>query len=164
MQLETTRFGTIEIDPATIITFTQPIIGFQEYRRFVLLPGPGGEQSPPTDVVKWLQSTDSGELAFLLMRPHVVVPDYTVEVTEHDLTELAATSIKDLEVYTLLVAPQDHTQIRTNLRAPVLVSPKHRLGKQIVLEHSDYPIQFFLAQAQRGSQKPQEVSHARADA
>ena len=40
MRLETTRFGEIEIDEQSTITFTQPIIGFQEYRRFVVIPGP----------------------------------------------------------------------------------------------------------------------------
>ena len=40
MQLRTSRFGDIDVPDGSVITFTQPIIGFQEYRRFVLLPGP----------------------------------------------------------------------------------------------------------------------------
>ena len=158
MQLTTTRFGTIDIDEEQIISFTQPIIGFQDYRRFVLLPGPEGS------VVSWLQSADAGDLAFLVMDPRVVTPDYTVDLSPAELEELAVTSVAELEVYTLVVVPQDATQVRTNLRAPIVVNPKGRLAKQTVLERSDYPIQFFLGQAQPSDEEHREVEHARSDA
>lgn len=159
MPLSTTRFGVLDIDPDTVITFTQPIIGFQEYRRYVRLPGPDNSR------IIWLQSVDSGELAFLLMDPRQVIPDYTVTVTPHDLTELAAVTVSDLEVYTLLVVPEDPAKIRTNLKAPILINPKHRLAKQLVLDQADYPIQYFLAQAKGAVQNRQkEVSNARSDA
>ena len=157
MDLKTARFGAIEIDPDAIITLTQPIIGFQEFRRYVILPGPA------ESVVKWLQSTDSGELAFLIMDPRLVIPEYKADVSGHELSELAVTDVSELDVYTLVVVPHDQTQIRTNLRAPILINPKQRLGKQVILDRSDYPIQFFLAQAQRAEQQPKEVVNARSD-
>jgi len=157
MQLETTRFGAIEIEDSAVITLTQPIIGFEENRRFVILPGPEG--SP----VQWLQSTDRGDLAFLIMDPRAVVPDYHVDLNSHDLAELAASGVEELNVYTLVVVPQDKTQVRTNLRAPLIINPKQRLGKQTILERSDYPIQFFLAR-DRQAPEASEVAHARSDA
>ncbi len=158
MQLSTTRFGNVEVDDESIVTFTQPIIGFQEFRRFILLPGP--EDSG----VVWLQSTESGELAFLLMNPRDVVPDYRVRMGQHELAELAVTSIDELDIYTILVVSEDVSKVRTNLKAPVLLNAKQRLGKQTVLEGSDYPIQFFLAQARKAAASPEEVSNARTDA
>lgn len=158
MQLDTTRFGTIEVDPNAVITFTQPIIGFQEYRRFIILPG------PPESFVQWLQSTDSGELAFIIMDPRQVVPNYDVQISQHELAELAVTAVQELDVYTLVVVPRDQAQIRTNLKAPILISPKHRLGKQTILDKSDYPIQYFLMQAQGSGREPREVNDARANA
>ena len=158
MQLETSRFGTIEVDNDAIVTFTQPILGFQEFRRFVLLPG------PENSMVSWLQSVDSGELAFLVMDPRLVVPDYQVEIGPGELSELAVSRVDELDLYTLVVVPHDNSQVRTNLKAPILISRKHRLGKQTILDRSNYPIQFFLAQAQRTAAKPQEVSNARSDA
>ncbi|NIA14333.1 MAG: flagellar assembly protein FliW [Nitrospiraceae bacterium] len=156
MELATTRFGTIQCEPDSVLTFTQPIIGFQGFRRFVVLAGPEG--SP----VKWLQSTESEELAFLIMDPKIAVPDYRAEVGAAVLTELAAGSIDELDVYTLIVVPQDPSQVRTNLRAPILVNPKQRLARQIVLDRSEYPIQFFLTQTLSPGES-QEVVHARTD-
>lgn len=158
MRLETTRFDTIEVDSNTIITFTQPIIGFQEYRRFITRPV---EDEP---ALTWLQSTDSGDLAFLLMDPKQVMSDYAVELGQHELTELSVSSVDELSIYTLLVIPEDEIKVRTNLRAPILINSKQRLAMQIVLERSNYPIQCFLQQADSDAQGPREVSNARSDA
>lgn len=157
MELKTTRFGTISYEPDSVITLTQPILGFQEYRRFVMLPG-------PAESLRWLQSTDSGELAFILLDPRTIIPDYEVSLRDKELAELAVAAAEELEVYTLVVVPRDHAHVRTNLRAPILINPKQRLGKQIILDHSDYPIQYFLAQAQQGQGQPQEISNAGTDA
>jgi len=62
MQLDTTRFGPLDIEPDAIITFTQPIIGFPERRRFVLMPGPAGS------ALHWLQSVEDGAAAVLTDR------------------------------------------------------------------------------------------------
>lgn len=158
MQIRTSRFGILDVDPDAIITFTQPIIGFQEFRRFILLPG------PPDSVITWLQSTESEDLAFILMDPRDILSDYKVHLSQHELAELAVQSVDELSIFSLVVVPQDPTKVRTNLKAPVLINKKHRLGKQTVLEKSDYPIQFFLAQARRESATPREVGHARTDA
>lgn len=158
MQVATSRFGILDVDPDAIITLTQPIIGFQEFRRFVLLPG------PKDSFITWLQSTESPGLAFILMCPRDVIPDYKVHLSSHELSELAVQTADELDVFTLVVVPQDPAKIRTNLKAPVLINRKHRLGKQTVLEKSDYPIQFFLAQARRETPATQEVGHARTDA
>lgn len=158
MQLETTRFGTIDPDESAIITFTQPIIGFQEFRRFVLFPEPDG--SPLT----WLQSIDTGELAFILLDPTSVVPDYTIKLGKMELAELAVSSPDELDIYTLLVVPQNKEDIRTNLKAPILINTTNRLGKQTILEKSDYPVQYYLNRPQTGTGGSQEVSDARTNA
>ncbi len=142
MKLQTTRFGEIEFDENQILTFVKPILGFQEYHKFILLPGP--TDSP----LWWLQSTEDGKLAFLLLEPFYVLPDYQVPFTSQDLTELQASSPQEISIYTLLVVPEDPTKIRTNLRAPIVINPKTRLAKQMVLDRTDYPVQWFLAQPQ----------------
>ena len=158
MRLETSRFGEIDVDDKSIITFTQPIIGFQEYRRFAVLPGPEDSR------VKWLQSVDSGDLAFILMDPRDVTPEYEVKLSKGELAELAVSETNELDIYTLVVVPADPSQVRTNLKAPVLINPKQRLGKQTILDKSKYPVQFPLAQAQQGPDEPQEISNARTNA
>lgn len=157
MNLSTSRFGEISVEPDQIITLTQPIIGFQEFRRFILLPGPEDAG------VEWLQSIENGDLAFLIMDPRQVVPDYQVTLAKHELSELAISEPSELLVYTLVVVPDDPRKVRTNLKAPIVINLKHRLGKQTVLDRSDYPIQHFLSQSRAASERPEEVVNARTD-
>lgn len=157
MKVETTRFGVIEVDSELVLTFTQPIIGFPEHRRFMFIPGPEG--SP----VKWLQSVEKGDLAFLVMDPRSVVPDYEVRLDSVDLAELAAESLEGLEIYTLVVVPQDRSLVRTNLKAPLVVNPRHRLAKQTILDRPDYAVQYLLARGQQDPDREQEAAHARSD-
>ena len=37
MELNTSRFGVIKIDPNEVINFTQGLYGFEEYRRYVIV-------------------------------------------------------------------------------------------------------------------------------
>ncbi len=157
MRLETTRFGVIEVEADAVITFTQPIIGFNDLRRFVLLPG------PPDTVVKWLQSVERGDVAFILIDPRMIYQGYEVDLRPDEMAELAVGSATELDVYSLVVVPADHSQVRANLKAPIIVNPVQRLAKQAILERRDYPIQFFLARSQEESEVPKEVAHARTD-
>lgn len=158
MRLETTRFGVIEVDAESVITFTQPIIGFNDLRRFILLPG------PPGTVVKWLQSVDRGSVAFIVIDPRMVFQGYEVDLRPDEMAELAVNAVTELDLYSLVVVPADHSQVRTNLKAPIVINPVQRLGKQAILERRDYPIQFFLGRPQEESEQPKEVAHARTDA
>lgn len=158
MRLETSRFGEIDVDEGAILTFTQPIIGFQEFRRFLLM------EADSANGVSWLQSVDVGDLAFILMDPRQVVPDYEVKLSKHELTELAVSGVDELQIYTLVVVPQDRSKVRTNLKAPILINSKLRLGKQTILDKSEYPVQYFLAQnRQEGEEPHKEVSNARSN-
>ncbi len=159
MQLETTRFGMVEIDENQIITLTQPIIGFQDFRRFIVLPG------PEDSTADWLQSTEASDLAFIVMDPRLLVVDYTLDLSKHEMDELAISAPEELDVYTLVVVPKNPKEIRTNLKAPILINAKARLGKQTILEKSNYPIRFYLAQAQDDApDSQQEAANARSNA
>jgi flagellar assembly factor FliW len=50
LKIQTTRFGEMDIDEAKIITFTEPIFGFPDSKKFVLLDN-------TNSLFKWLQST-----------------------------------------------------------------------------------------------------------
>ncbi|MEX2015522.1 MAG: flagellar assembly protein FliW, partial [Candidatus Hydrogenedentales bacterium] len=121
-----------------------------EFRRFVLLSGPPGTE------LQWLQSVDDSGLAFIVMDPRQVVAGYRVELSPHELAELAVNDVGELDVYTLVVVPRDRRQMRTNLKAPILINSRQRLAKQAVLDKSEYPIRYYLSAA-----ADSEVSHAR---
>ena len=68
-------FGPLSVRPDAFITFPDGLPGFAGERRFILLPAaPEG--------VYWLQSADEGSVAFLLVDPFPVFPEYAVELPD----------------------------------------------------------------------------------
>jgi len=74
MQLDTMKFGQIEIDESSIIRFVAPILGFAEYEQYALL------RHPDTAPILWLQSTEKPELVFPIIEPFSLFSDYDFEV------------------------------------------------------------------------------------
>lgn len=138
MELETTRFGVITFNEEDVLTFTQPLLGFHIYRHFVLLPGP--EDSG----LLWLQSIDDGQLAFLLMDPTRVVPDYTAGLAGLVQDELDARDERSIQFYTTVTVPRDGSAIRTNLKAPIAVNQDARRALQVILDDPKYPVHYTL--------------------
>ena len=76
MQIETARFGQIEVDSSKIISLDQGLIGFPEERRFCILED---ERWGP---LRWLQSVERPELAFLVVNPYEFFVDYEVLIDD----------------------------------------------------------------------------------
>jgi flagellar assembly factor FliW len=137
MQIETTRFGAVEVDTHHIIHFRDGLPGFESKHQFVLLPHtrPGGD-SP----FEWLQSVEDGELAFLAMRPHQVFPEYQPRIP---VAELEAIGVDkggpSPDLLTLLTVPRGNPNgITANLVAPVVVNPQNRLARQVIVNNEEY--------------------------
>ncbi len=136
MEIETKRFGTLEIDEREIISMVDPIIGFPHAHRFVLLDHK--TKSGPTPF-KWLQSVDDPALAFVLLPAQLVEPTYRVTMTKEEAQKLKISEPTDAEVWTILVIPpKEPKKMTANLKAPVVINTKEKLGKQLVLVDSEY--------------------------
>ena len=89
MKVETTRFGTLDVDEKKIVYFTQPILGFSECQKYIIVEGPGEGK------VWWLQSCEVPELAFIVMDPMQVVPDYEVRLDASEVEDLRLEKAED---------------------------------------------------------------------
>src|SRR5882724_9672465 len=91
MQLQTTRFGVVTVDPDHVMTFPQGLIGFESQTpaRFALLLW--GNAGP----FYWLQSADDPDLAFLVVDPALFFKDYQVSIREETQADLDLADAKD---------------------------------------------------------------------
>ncbi len=143
MIVETEAFGAVDVAERDIITFAQGILGFPDYTDYVLLP-------QRETAFAFLQSIEEPSLRFVVIMPELVRPDYTCSLSEAQAQELAIQSAADAEVFAIVTVPDDVTAMTVNLQAPVIVNPRHRLGKQIVLMDGDYHTRHnILAELQR---------------
>jgi flagellar assembly factor FliW len=132
MQINTTRFGEIEIDDKRIIEFPDGLPGFHEARRFVLL------EHAPKNPFHWLQSMDDPALAFVVMDPIMVEPQYREAIPEEEVRELGITSAKEAAVLSIVTIDRENRRVTTNLLGPLVIHPETLRAKQVILEKSDY--------------------------
>jgi len=138
MQIASSRFGKIEVREEEIITFPEGLVGFCSFKRYLIIER---EIDRP---FQWLQSIDNPELAFLITDPLLFYPGYKVELNAQENAILKLEKVKQGQVFVLVAIPEDPSRIRANLLAPLVINTLRRLGKQVILEQSGYPLQYQL--------------------
>lgn len=133
MNCTSTRFGSFEVPDDGIVRFPSGLLGFPEQQRYVILDH---DADAP---FKWLQSVEEPDLAFVFMDPATFHPDYRIDVPADALAEIKGEQSDDLALVVILTIPSDDPgRITANLRGPLLISHKTKLGKQLVLSE-EYP-------------------------
>jgi flagellar assembly factor FliW len=143
MQIDTKRFGVLNVDDDRLFTFPKGIIGFESLRQWVLLPDP---ESP---AVAWLQSASQADQALAVISPRAFFPEYRVQVGREQLSLLKL--LPEDRVYILTTLAGHVGKLETNLRAPILLNLTRKIGVQAVLD-DEQPTRQALPQAYRTRQ------------
>lgn len=141
MQAETKFFGGIEYDEADVLRFVDGLFGFEAEKRFLLIPFGGSEGA-----LLCLQSLETPGLAFTVMNPFFIRPDYAPVLLEHELKELGAENSHDLCYYVLCVVRQPVSESTVNLKCPVVINDATRSAAQVMLETNDYDMRHLLSE------------------
>ena len=148
MKMQTKHFGEIDYDASLAIDFPEGLPGFLEHRKFILLI-----ENENDDTFCWLQSIENGDLAFALINIYNVLPDYNPLVSPEEVSVLGDLGGNNLMVYNVLVIPDDIKEMRANLRAPIIINPTTRKGKQVVLANESYDLKYKIFNEVNSSQK-----------
>lgn len=135
MQLQTDRFGSIDIDDDDVLELPDGIPGFPTLRRVTLLGAgalPGHDPEPDAHTMVWMQSVDDGSLAFLCLQPWVAFPDYDFEF---DADSLGISDPESVSVLNMVTVRRGDGQVTmtANLRAPIVVDLDRRAMHQVIL-------------------------------
>jgi flagellar assembly factor FliW len=132
MQLDTTRFGTLACEARDLLLFPEGIIGFEHLHAWAVL-----RELP----LAWLQAVEDPQVALPVVSPFRCVADYRLQLDPSDGRLLELTSSQNALV--LVVIGQHDGQWTLNLRAPIIVRPELRLGRQVV-SGSEHSLQHVL--------------------
>src|SRR5438105_3887673 len=130
MQIQTTRFGTVEIEADDIIHFPNGMLGLEDCRHWVLLA------DAENDALGWLQSTARADVALAVVSPRRFQAEYQVRVSRSELAPLALKEVKDAKV--LVIVGKSERGITLNLKAPLVINVSQRVGRQVV-SNGDHP-------------------------
>ncbi len=135
MEIQTTRFGRLTIEPTDVITFPSGMWGLEGCLHWVLLA------DADNDALGWLQCTTRPEVALAVVSPRRFVPDYQLRVPRCELGPLAGDGEQDAHV--LAIVNKNDEAITLNLKAPLLINLQRRLGRQVIAP-GDQPVQYEL--------------------
>jgi flagellar assembly factor FliW len=135
MEVQTTRFGPIQIAADDLIRFPEGLPGFRECREWVLLAD--GRNA----ALAWLQSADRPEIAFAVVSPRRHVPGYRLHVARRELEPLEFEDLQAARV--LAIVGKNARSVTLNLKAPVVINLDRRLGRQVIA-NGDLPVQHEL--------------------
>ncbi len=118
------------------ISFPLAIPGFSHCKRFIL------NQLPSEKPFFWLRSLDDANLAFAVMEAHQLIPDYSFEVDDEELSAIGSPDPRDCAVFFIVrleELQQKKFRLHANPRAPLLINMAKRIGRQvIVVKGSNY--------------------------
>jgi flagellar assembly factor FliW len=114
LEIDSSRFGRVQIDPSTVIEFPEGLIGLGG-SRYALIA-----RDPDTPFL-WLQSLEDSALALPVTNPHQFFADFGVELDEEEASRLGLDSATGVDVYVTVRASNVLEDFTANLKAPILV-------------------------------------------
>lgn len=144
MKATTRLFGEIDINEDKIITLEQGMIGFPDLQKFALIYDE--EKGLSASSIMWLQSMDNSQIAFPVMQPNQVKPDYNPVVNDEMLIPLGELNEENTYVLVTLTAMPKKEDTTVNLKAPIVINTDTKRGCQIITE-DDNPVKFKIYEA-----------------
>jgi len=145
LKLQSKYFGEVEYEAGDVLHFPAGLFGFEEEREFLLLPFEGGGGS-----MLCLQSVRTPALAFVVLDPFTLAPDYAPVLEEADLKRFGVKEEGELGFYVLCAVKNPVSESTVNLKCPLVIHPETRQARQVIMER--YEMRHPLAGFSRGEE------------
>jgi flagellar assembly factor FliW len=132
MKVETYLFGNVDVSPEKVINFPLGLVGFERSKCYMLVhEATSGPVSSFT-----LQSLDDAMLAFQIIDPASLGFSYQLELSDAENDLLGVPIPEDVLVMQVVSQSEEagKKSITPNLRAPLLINTKARIGMQKIME------------------------------
>jgi len=133
--IETKAYGSMQIDPSSIIYFPDGIFAFEQQRKFAIV-------SDKEDAVfQWLQSIDDTQLAFLVANPLDITSSYQPAIHAEDLITIDKPQLDDVKIWCIVTIPPNEPKSMTiNLQGPLIVNSSKNLGGQFISSNEKHNV------------------------
>jgi flagellar assembly factor FliW len=124
--------------PGNLVRLPAGILGFEQYKEYMLLVNPA--EMP----FAWLRVTDSASLAFVVINPFIVKPDYAPDIPDADVEFLGLKDPNDALLFNIVtLRGPNHTTV--NLKGPIVINRHTHMGKQVIIANAgnysvDHPL------------------------
>lgn len=139
-----TQTAEIDINEEEILLFENGIYGFESVKEYVLL----SEEENSRIFV--LQPVRYKVPSFVVIDPYAIYPEYQPQLSEEDLKYFSV-SKEDLRFLLITAVKENYKDTSVNLKSPIVIDPKTRRSRQVILENPDYPIRYQFLHKKKGA-------------
>ena len=143
MLIHTKDYDFVTVNDEDVIDFPEGVYAFENSKKFVVL------NTNSKAGIMQLQCTQAQTPRFIILDPFLFLEDYAPIVPEEAMKKLKASSLQDISIFVIAVIPENVSAATVNLKSPVIIHFKERLGMQVMLENADYPVRFRLFDQER---------------
>jgi flagellar assembly factor FliW len=133
----------METEPAAAVAagnvrLPMGLLGFEKMKDYLLIANPAEEPFGR------LQVQGDTSIAFVVINPFLIVPDYHPDIPQSDVEFLGLKDADDALVLNI-VTVHNQGQATINLKGPVVINRNTGVGKQVVIANgADYSVQHPL--------------------
>jgi flagellar assembly factor FliW len=138
MEINTRDFGILEVQDDAIYEFDEGLYGFEDTGKFAIF-----EKSFENVSFLYLQCIDSIVPCFLVFEPWELYPDYRPVLTKEDMEACQVDNIEDLIFLVIAGVPDSIKDLSINIKSPVVLNPKTRKARQVILQNLDYTVRYL---------------------
>lgn len=138
MEINTRDFGIIQVENDAIYQFPDGLYGFEEDHNFAIF-----EQAFEEVSFLYLQSIDNLVPCFLVFEPWDLHPNYQPILSKEDMELCQAEHIDELIFLVIASVPATIEELSINVKSPVVLNPKTRKARQVILQNPDYKVKYL---------------------
>ncbi|EJE7233306.1 flagellar assembly protein FliW [Clostridium sporogenes] len=138
MKLNTKYHGSIEYEEKDVIYFPKGIPGFDELKKFIIFPVEDNE------VFLVFHSVENEDIGIIVTSPFNIEKNYEIQLEEEQIANLKLQDEKDALVLNTVTLDSDIDKITVNLRAPIVINIKEKIGEQIIINSDKYKVKHPL--------------------
>ncbi|MBU3098603.1 MULTISPECIES: flagellar assembly protein FliW [Clostridium] len=134
MELITKYHGVREYEAEDVIMFKKGLPGFENLKKFIILP------IEKNEVFSILHSIENMNVGLVLISPFDIIKDYEFKIPDNYILELQIMKPEEVLVLTTVTLNSNIKNMTTNLKAPIIINIKEKLGEQLILDNDKYKI------------------------
>lgn len=146
------KFGEVTVEAASILNFPEGVPGFERLKRYGLVQV--DEEAP----FLRLLSLDEPAVAFVILNPMSIWPDYKPQLGQEELQGLELANDEDLELYCIVTLNSDAKHVTVNLKGPIAINTVSMTARQIILMDDKYSTKHALLDVSKQEEGAQAES------
>lgn len=126
MQILSTRFGALEVDPNSLLTFAQGLPGMEHCHQFKLL-----HEQDSSSLVHWLQSVEDPDITLNVVDAQRLGLRFELTLSDAQCQELSLQDPDQVAVLLLVGRDPENGQVQLKPHIPLVVNLANRRGLQL---------------------------------